>query len=98
MPAAHQSGVPVFSVLGTPSVAPLRVLGRCILTTAPEEQQPVLFGSFASSLDDSDDENLTSGWAAAQAAFPRPAAVGVRPTETYVRRAPRTQLERPPRV
>jgi hypothetical protein len=94
----HQRGVRVYAAFRARDVAPLRVLGRCVVKPAPEHQQPVLFGSFATSVDDSDDENLASEHSETNAPFPFPAVVGVRPTAMYVLRAPRTQLERPPRV
>jgi hypothetical protein len=94
----HQHSVRVFAGFRARDTAPLRVLGRCAMKPAPEHQQPVLFGSFAIQVDDSDDQNLASAWAAATLRFPFPSAVGARATETFVLRAPRTQLERPPRV
>ena len=97
-PAPHQHSVRVYAAFRTRDVAPLRVLGRCVVKPAPDHQQPVLFGSFAAQVDDSDDQNLASVWAVATAPFPFPSAVGAGPTEMYVLRAPRTQLERPPRV
>ena len=94
----HQHSVRVYASFRKRDVAPLRVLGRCVVKAAPEHQQPVLFGSFAAQVDDSDDENLTATWAATKAPFPFPSAVGARTTERYVLRAPRTQLDRPPRA
>jgi len=96
--APHQHGVRVYSAFRTRDVAPLRVLGRCVVKPAPENQQPVLFGSFAGQIDDSDDENLANERVGSRAPFPFPLAVGAGPTDMYVLRAPRTQLERPPRV
>ena len=94
----HPHGVHVYASFRTRDVAPLRVLGRCVVKPAPEHQQPVLFGSFTGAVDDSDDENLASERSESQAPFRVHAVVGVRPTAMYVLRAPRTQLERPPRV
>jgi hypothetical protein len=96
--APHQHGVRVYTAFRTRDVTPLRVLGRCVVKPAPEHQQPVLFGSFAPAVDDSDDENLANERDQTKVPFPHRAVVGVRPTEMYVLRAPRTQLERPPRV
>lgn len=94
----HRHSVSVSTGFRIRDVAPLRVLGRCVVKPAPEHQQPVLFGSFAAQVDDSDDQNLAGAWAATAAPFPFPSAVGAGPTEMYLLRAPRTQLERPPRV
>jgi hypothetical protein len=94
----HQYSVRVYAGFRARDTAPLRVLGRCVVKPAPEHQQPVLFGSFAVQVDDSDDQNLAGAWAAATVPFPVASAVGARATEMYVIRAPRTQLERPPRV
>lgn len=97
-PMPHPNCVHVYTAFRARDAAPLRVLGRCVLKPAPEDQQPVLFGSFALQVDQPDDENFASARAETKAPFARPAAVGARPTAMYVLRAPRTQLERPPRV
>jgi hypothetical protein len=96
--APAEISVRTFGSWRTREVATVRVLGRCVLKAAPENPQPVLFGSFAAQIDDPDDENLTSTRAEARAPYARPAAVGAEPTQLYVPRAPRSQLERPPRV
>lgn len=94
----HQHGVRVYAAIRTRDVAPLRVLGRCVLKPAPEHQERLLFGSVALQIDDQDDDRLASGHNDSEGPFPDPAVVGARRTEMYVMRAPRTQLERPPRV
>jgi hypothetical protein len=94
----HEHSVRVYAAFRTRDRTPLRVLGRCVVKPAPEHQQPVLFGSFTVQVDDYDDHNLASARAHTRAPFPRHAGIGVAPAEMYVLRAPRTQLERPPRV
>ena len=94
----HEISVRTFGSLRTRKVATVRVMGRCVVKAAPENPRPVLFGSFAVQIDDPDDENLASTRAEAKAPFARPAVLGAGPKEMYVLRAPRSQLDRPPRV
>lgn len=97
-PVLHEISVRTFGSVRMREVPTVRVLGRCVVKTAPENPRPVLFGSFAAQIDDSDDENLASRRVEARAPFARPTAVGAGPTEIYVLRAPIAQLERPPRA
>jgi hypothetical protein len=90
--------VRAFGSLRTREVATVRVLGRCVVKAAPENPRPVLFGSFAVQIDDPDDENLAGTKAEAMAPLARSASVGAGPKGMYVLRAPRSQLERPPRA
>lgn len=93
-----QQNVRVYAAFLGRDVAPLRVLGRCALKAAPEHQQPVLFGPLSAQLDDRDDQNLGADKAESGVLFAFPTTDGAGPTEMYVLSAPRTQLERPPRV
>ena len=94
----HEITVRTFGSLRMREGATVRVLGRCVVKAAPENPRPVLFGSFAVQIDDPDDENLASTRAEAKAPLARSASVGAGPKDMYVLRAPRSQLERPPRA
>lgn len=97
-PVLHEISVRTFGAVRMREVPAVRVLGRCVVKTAPENPRPVLFGSFTAQIDDPDDEDLAGMRADPGAQFARPTAVGARPTDMYVLRAPLGPLERPPRV
>jgi hypothetical protein len=98
LPASSEVSLRAYGSLRAREIAPVRVLGHCIVKAAPENAQPVLYVPFASQLDDSDDEDLASTSTEAETTFGHPAKPAVGPAALVALRASVGQLERPPRV